>query len=106
MTIVTRQLDTEEWEADLGAQVRALRITRSLDQSQLAERAGVSLGSIKSLEQGRGSTLRTVVRVARALDREDWLAGLAPRVTISPIDVLRTARSEPRKRVYRARRQQ
>ena len=106
MTIGARQLDTEEWESSLGAQVRSLRIARELDQSQLAERAGVSLGSIKSLEQGRGSTLKTVVRVARALGREEWLAGFAPRVPISPIDVLRSSRREPRKRVYRARRAQ
>ena len=106
MTIVARQLDTEEWESRFGTQVRALRIARELDQAQLAERAGVSLGSVKSLEQGRGSTLRTVVRVARALDREDWLAGFAPNVGISPIDVLRSSRREPRKRVYRARRPQ
>ena len=97
---------TDDWESAVGAQVRAVRITQQFDQSQLAERAGVSLGSVKSLEQGRGSTLRTVVRVARALGREEWLAGFAPRVPISPIDVLRSSRREPRKRVYRARRPQ
>ena len=106
MTIVERQLGTEEWEAALGAQVRSLRIARDLDQSQLADRAGVSLGSVKNLEQGRGSTLRTLIRVARALGREDWLNAFAPRVPISPIDVLRSTRREPRKRVYRARRPQ
>lgn len=106
MTIALQQLDTEEWESRFGAQVRALRIARELDQAQLAERAGVSLGSVKSLEQGRGSTLRTVVRVSRALGREEWLTTFAPSVGISPIDVLRSSRREPRKRVYRARRTQ
>lgn len=103
MTIEAQQLDTQEWESAVGAQVRSLRISRALDQAQLAERAGVSLGSVKSLEQGKGSTLKTVIRVARALDREDWLTGFAPRTPISPIDVLRSARREPRRRVYRAR---
>ena len=50
-----------------------------------------------------GSTLKTIVRVARALDREAWLLGLAPRPTVSPIDVLRSSRTSPRRRVYRAR---
>jgi transcriptional regulator with XRE-family HTH domain len=104
MAIEQWQPDSEEWESAIGAQVRSLRISRDLDQSQLAELAGVSLGSVKSLEQGKGSTLRTVVRVARALGREEWLSGFAPRVPISPIDVLRSTRREPRKRVYRARR--
>lgn len=105
MTINESHLwDTDEWESLVGEQFRTLRLTRDLDQSQLAELAGVSLGSVKSLEQGRGSTLKTMVRVARALGREDWLRGVAPRATVSPIDVLRSSRTAPRRRVYRARR--
>ena len=104
MTINQSQFfSTDDWEAAIGEQFRTLRLGRNLDQAQLAELAGVSLGSVKGLEQGRGSTLKTIVRVARALDREDWLRGLAPRPTMSPIDVLRSSRTEPRRRVYRAR---
>ena len=99
----TPQSSTEEWEALIGEQVRTLRIAKGLDQAQLAELSGVSLGTVKGIEQGRGSTLRSLVRLTRALDREDWLRGLAPRPTVSPIDVLRTSRTEPRRRVYRAR---
>jgi transcriptional regulator with XRE-family HTH domain len=98
-----RLLDTDEWEQTIGEQFRRLRLARNLDQTQLADLAGVSLGSVKGLEQGRGSTLKTIVRLARALDREDWLHSLAPRVTVSPIDVLRTSRTAPRRRVYRKR---
>lgn len=104
MTISASQFSsTDDWEAEIGEQFRTLRLSRNLDQAQLAELAGVSLGSVKGLEQGRGSTLKTIVRLARALDREDWLRGLAPRPTVSPIDVLRSSRTEPRRRVYRAR---
>lgn len=101
-TSIHQDASTAEIEERVGEQARALRIAAGLDQAQLARLAGVSVGSVKNLEQGKGSTLRTVVRVVRALGREDWLASLAPRVGVSPIDVLR-ARSEPRKRVYRAR---
>lgn len=94
---------TAEWEAAVGEQFRALRIARGLDQTQLAELAGVSVGSVRGLEQGKGSTLKTLVRLARALDREDWLRGLNPRPTVSPIDVLRSSRTTPRRRVYRQR---
>ena len=93
---------TAEIEAHVGEQVRALRIAAGLDQAELARRAGLSLGAVKNLEQGNGSSLRTVVRVVRALGRDDWITSLSPRVGISPIDVLR-ARREPRKRVYRQR---
>ena len=107
MTISTGQFSpqstTNDWEAVIGEQIRTLRIAKGLDQSQLAELAGVSIGTVKGIEQGRGSSLRSLVRLTRALDREDWLRGLAPRPTVSPIDVLRSSRTEPRRRVYRAR---
>ena len=107
MTISARQPSaqstTEDWEALVGEQLRTLRIAKGLDQTQLAELAGVSVGTVKGVEQGRGSSLRSLVRLTRALDREDWLRGLAPRPTVSPIDVLRSSRTEPRRRVYRAR---
>lgn len=93
---------TDEIEKSLGEQFRAIRIAAGLDQAQLASNAGLSLGAVKNLEQGNGSSLRTVVRVARALGRDDWLTSLAPRITVSPIDQLR-ARREPRQRVYRSR---
>ena len=101
-TSIPQDASTAEIEAQLGEQVRALRIAAGLDQAQLASRAGLSIGSVKNLEQGNGSSLRSVVRVVRALDRDDWLTALAPRVGVSPIDVLRSRRA-PRKRVYRQR---
>jgi len=97
------QSTTEDWEALVGEQIRTLRITQGLDQSQLADLAGVSLGTVKGVEQGRGCTLRSLVRLTRALGREEWLRGLAPRPTVSPLDVLRGSRTQPRRRVYRAR---
>jgi transcriptional regulator with XRE-family HTH domain len=100
---VSPQLDTAEWEQALGEQFRTLRISRGLDQTELAALAGVSLGSVKGLEQATGSSLKTIVRVARALDREDWLRALNPRPTVSPLDVLRSQRTTPRRRVYRKR---
>lgn len=101
-TGIAIESSTAEIEQQFGEQVRALRIAAGLDQAQLASRAGLSLGAVKNLEQGNGSSLRTVVRVVRALGRDDWLAALSPRVGVSPIDVLR-ARRQPRKRVYRQR---
>ena len=101
--IVSPQWDTAEWEQALGEQFRTLRLSRGLDQAELAALAGISLGSVRGLEQGTGSSLKTIVRVTRALDREDWLRGLAPRPIISPLDVLRSQRTTPRRRVYRKR---
>ncbi|WP_191330165.1 helix-turn-helix domain-containing protein [Frigoribacterium sp. ACAM 257] len=94
---------TDEWEARIGSQVRALRLDAGLDQISLARRADLSTSTLQSLENGRGSTLASLVRVLRALGAEDALDALAPASAVSPIDVLRSADPAPRRRVYRPR---
>jgi transcriptional regulator with XRE-family HTH domain len=95
-------LSTAEWEARIGEQLRRSRLEADLDQAQLAAQADVSVGALRNLERGNGSTLKTLVRVTRALGLESWLDGLAPTAAVSPIEVLRSGRPE-RRRVYRAR---
>lgn len=80
----------EEWELELGAQMRALRLRANLDQVSLARRAGIGLTAVKNLESGKGATLKTLIKTLRALDRTDWLASLAPQVSISPLQMLKT----------------
>jgi transcriptional regulator with XRE-family HTH domain len=65
----------------------------------LAERAGVSLRALQSLENGEGSSLSTLVQVLRALGREDWLKTIAPVATVNPMNTVR--RAEPRQRARR-----
>jgi len=90
---------TREWEALIGEQVRTTRVSRDLDQVELARKANVSVGAISNLERGKGSTLGTLVAVARALDRTEWLQALAPAVTISPIRMLRDTKATSPRRV-------
>jgi transcriptional regulator with XRE-family HTH domain len=85
MQVISNYFTTKEWELLIGEQVRATRIVHNLDQVDLAENANVSVG--------------TVVAVARALDRTDWLQALAPTVTISPIQMLRGKSKSAPKRV-------
>lgn len=96
-------LDTGQWEARLGEQVRRVRLEQGHDQQSLARLADVGLSSVKNLENGRGSTLRTLVRVLRALDAADWLDTLDPEPTVSPVELLRGQGDTPRRRVYRPR---
>ena len=90
-----------EWEADLGRQMRALRLRQNLNQLELANRAGIALNAVKNLEGGRGATLHSLVQELRALNRVDWLRSLAPAVSISPVQMLK-ARG-PRQRASRKR---
>lgn len=94
-------LTTEELEAQLGEQLKALRLARNLDQKTLAERAGVSPRALRSLEAGHGSTLKTLISVLRALGRQSWLDTVGPVATINPLALTREA--QPRQRASRPR---
>ena len=100
--MATVNLKPGEMEAALGDKLKALRLSRNLDQKTLAERAGLSVRALRSLESGQGSTLKTLVSVLRALGRQDWLNTIAPVATINPLTLTREA--QPRKRASRPRR--
>ena len=88
---------SDEWQAELGKQIRALRIRQNLDQRQLAQRAGIALNAVKNLESGKGATLHSLIEALRVLKRTDWLGALAPAVSISPVQMLKA--KAPRQRV-------
>jgi len=90
-----------ELEADIGEKLKALRLLKNLDQKTLAERAGISVSALKSLESGAGSTLKTLVSVLRALGREGWLDTIAPIATINPMRMTHAATPRQRATVRR-----
>ena len=90
---------SDEWEAELGRQIRALRLRQNLDQQQLADQAGIALNAVKNIESGKGATLRSLVQALRVLNRVDWLRALAPAVSISPVQMLKA--KAPRQRASR-----
>lgn len=84
----------EEIEQSLGTQVRALRLAIDLDQVTLAENANVAVSALRNLEAGRGVSLRTLIRVARALDRVEWLQDFYPEPDVSPLALARAQAGE------------
>ncbi len=99
MVVMTDNLpptSVAEWEERIGSQVRSARIAEGLTQAELARRANVSETSIRTLEQGTGSTVKTLVAVARVLGRTDWLSEFDPQPGgPSPIELLRRSRNQP-----------
>lgn len=85
-----------ELEAVLGEQVKKLRLSRNIDQTLLAERAGISRRTLQNLEAGTGSSTASLLSVVRALGREDWLTLLAPTATINPLNMVRSRRERLR----------
>lgn len=75
----------QELEEVLGASLKALRLDLNIDQQTLAERAGISIGALKNLENGKGSTVKTLVSTLKVLDRTEWLTTIAPVASVNPL---------------------
>ena len=78
--------NSETISAALGGQIKNIRLSRNITQTQLAEEAGVTKLTIGRLEKGVGTSLDTFIRVMVALGIQHNLAGLLPDPTIRPME--------------------
>ncbi|MDH4126939.1 MAG: helix-turn-helix domain-containing protein [Gammaproteobacteria bacterium] len=79
----------EAIEASLGRRFERLRLSKNINQSALAEEAGVSRRTITRLENGEGVSLDTFVRVMRALGVAERLDALLPDPVTRPVERIR-----------------
>ena len=82
---------------ELGKRIRKLRLRRNITQEDLAERAVLAVGTVKSLEAGKAK-LSTLVAVLRELGALDQLDQFIPPVTISPISMAEANKKPARRR--------
>ena len=81
----------------LGERIRGLRLRKNITQEALAEHTLLSVGTIKSLEAGRGK-LSTLVAVLRELGALEQLDQLIPPITISPLRMAAASARQPARR--------
>ncbi|MEO5828004.1 MAG: helix-turn-helix transcriptional regulator [Luteimonas sp.] len=79
----------DEIAVDLGERIRGLRLAADYTQAMVADKAGVSERSLRDLESGQGSTVQTLVRVLKALGAQDVVDAIAPRPSVSPLQLLK-----------------
>lgn len=72
---------------ELGGRIRSLRLRKNITQVDLAERTLLAVGTIKSLEAGKGK-LSTLLAVLRELGVLDQLDQFIPPITISPLKIV------------------
>ncbi len=82
---------------ELGERLRKLRLRKNITQEDLAERTLLAVGTVKSLEAGKGK-LSTLIAVLRELGVLDQLDRFIPPVTISPIKMAAASTKQSNKR--------
>ncbi len=85
-------------EKMLGQHLLEIRLARNINQSDLAEEAGISRRTMTRLENGEGVSLDTLIRVMRALGLADRFNVLLPDPAIRPIDRVRQGKERQRAR--------
>lgn len=70
----------------LGERFQSLRLRHNITQQELATATALSLGTIKSLEAGKGK-ISTVIAVLREFNALDSLQHFIPEPGISPIQL-------------------
>lgn len=88
----------EELEESLGENIKALRLQKNIDRKTLCARAGISEHALRNLEDGKGTTLKTLIRTLKALERESWLETIAPKTSINPLHLVREKQQRQRAR--------
>ena len=81
------QLTEKQLEELIGQRLKEHRLQRNLNQTDLAERAGLARRTITSVENGHGCTLGTLIRLVRALDLEHLLQELIAPLPPSPLAI-------------------
>jgi transcriptional regulator with XRE-family HTH domain len=97
-TLMKKISTPDELEYSLGEDVKALRLQKNIDRRTLCARAGVSENALRNLEGGKGTTLKTLIRVMKALNREDWFSQAAPKASINPLYFIREKKQRQRAR--------
>lgn len=77
----------EEILRDLGLRARRKRLEREISQMDLAERAGVHVNTVRSLERGDDIRLRMLIGILRALGEVEEIETILARQTPTQLDV-------------------
>ena len=85
----------------IGSRVRRARLKQNITQQSLAEFSGVSLSSLKKIENGKIGSFESFLRVLRTLGMLDMLQSLTEEEQLSPneyYNLVHSAKKNTRKR--------
>lgn len=85
----------------IGDNLKSVRLKQNITQQSLAESAGVSLSTVKKIENGEISSFGSLLRILRVLGKLDSLQSLIEEEQLSPneyYELVHAAQKKMRKR--------
>ena len=55
----------------IGVKIKTVRLKQNMSQEELADKSGVSISTIKRMEEGEVKTLESLIRILRTLGKLD-----------------------------------
>jgi len=83
--------------SELGKRIKATRQRKKYAQAEVAERAGISAFTISQMENGKNTSLASLIAVMRVLKLLDNFDSLIPQQVISPVALLARTTKKRRK---------
>lgn len=81
----------------IGSKLKELRIEKNMKQTELADASGVSVFTISSVENGKTTSLLTIVQLLRALEHLDYIDAFFQEEMISPIAYAKLLKNNKKK---------
>lgn len=86
----------EQVQVELGKRIRRARIDMPLTQEELADKAGVSVGTVNGVERGRDLRLSSLLNILRALNMLQNVEALVPPALVRPTELARLGKERQR----------
>lgn len=89
----------------IAAKIRTVRLKQNMSQAELADKSGVSISTIKRMEDGEVKNFESLVRVLRTLGKLDIFVPLVEAEQLSPneyYELANKANKPKRKRASKA----
>ena len=81
----------------IGSKLKELRIEKNMKQTELADASGVSVFTISYVENGKTTSLLTIVQLLRALEHLDYIDAFFQEEMISPIAYAKLLKNNKKK---------
>jgi transcriptional regulator with XRE-family HTH domain len=98
---IDKEITPETAVKEIGLRIAQKRLEQGITQVDVAKQAGVGKRTIERIEAGFDIKLTTLVRILRVLNLSNNLNELIPERIISPIDVLKNQKEQPKRATKR-----
>ena len=74
--------------AELAKRIKATRLRKNFTQAEVAERAGISVFTVSQMENGKNTSMASLIAVMRVLKLLENFENLIPEQMLSPVELL------------------